>query len=104
MMPVLPVPLMASVIRDRGDAGVTREEARTAAFEILESLANRSGEPDIPREDWDPAVELGLQLLIQRHMVKADQERLTVLEPRRHFLDYYANTIGHLIPARSAAP
>ena len=104
MMPVLPVPLMAAVIRDRGDAGVTREEARTTAFEILESLAKRPGEPDIPREDWDPAVELGLQLLIQRHMVKADQERLTILEPRRHFLDYYANTIGHLIPARSATP
>lgn len=103
IMPVLPVPLMAAVIRDRADDGVTRDEARTAAFEILESLTSRPGEPDIPREDWDPAVDLGLQLLIQRQMVKAEHERLTILEPRRHFVDYYANTIDHLLSARPQA-
>ena len=37
-------------------------------------------------------------------MVKAERERLTILEPRRHFVDYYANSIGHLIPDRPAAP
>ena len=103
IMPVLPVPLMATVIRDRGDEGVTKTEARAAAFEILETLAARPGEPDIPRDDWEPAVELGVQLLIQRQMVKAERERLTILEPRRHFVDYYANSIGHLIPDRPAA-
>ena len=104
IMPVLPVPLMATVIRDRDEEGVTRAEARSAAFEILESLAARPGEPDIPRADWEPAVELGLQLLIQRQMVKADEGRLRILEPRRHFVDYYANSIGHLIAEQSAAP
>ena len=48
-------------------------------------------------------MELGLQLLIQRQMVKADEGRLRILEPRRHFVDYYANSIGHLIAERSAA-
>ena len=104
IMPVLPVPLMATVIRDRGDEGVTKTEARAAAFELLETLAARPGEPDIPREDWEPAVELGVQLLIQRQMVKAERERLTILKPRRHFVDYYANSIGHLIPDRPDAP
>ena len=100
IMPVLPVPLMAAVIRDGGEEGITREDARTAAFEILETLAARPGEPDIPPEDWEPAVELGVQLLLQRRMVKAERERLTILEPRRHFVDYYANSIGHLVPDR----
>jgi len=103
IMPVLPVPLMATVIRDRGDKGVTRTEARAAAFEILETLAARPGEPDIPRDDWEPAVELGVQLLIQRQMVRADNGRLRILEPRRHFVDYYANSIGHLVADRPAA-
>ena len=97
IMPVLPVPLMATVIRGRGDEGVTKTEARAAAFEILETLAARPGEPDIPRDDWEPAVELGVQLLIQRRMVKADKGRQRILEPRRHFVDYYANSIGHLL-------
>ena len=96
IMPVLPVPLMAAVIRDGGEEGITREDARAAAFEILETLAARPGEPDIPPEDWEPAVELGVQLLLQRRMVKAERERLIILEPRRHFVNYYANSIGHL--------
>ena len=104
IMPVLPVPLMAAVLRDRGNEGITRAEARAAAFEILESLEARPGEPDIPRADWEPAVELGLQLLMQRHLVQTERDRLTIPEPRRHFVDYYANSIRHLIPARSAAP
>ena len=101
IMPVLPVPLMATVIRDHGKEGLTRSEARDAAFEILETLTSRPGEPDIPPEDWEPAVELGLQLLIQRQMVKTEHGRLRVLESRRHFVDYYANSIDHLIAARS---
>ncbi len=104
IMPVLPVPLMATVIRDRGDEGVTRADAKVAAFEILEALSVRSGEPDIPRADWEPAVELGVQLLVQRQMVRADGEHLRILESRRHFVDYYANSIGHLLPERSPAP
>jgi glycerol-3-phosphate O-acyltransferase len=102
IMPVLPVPLMATVIRDGGEQGVTRAEARAAALEILESLAARPGEPDIPPADWEPAVELGLQLLIQRQMVKADEGHLRILESRRHFVDYYANSIDHLIEERPA--
>ena len=104
IMPVLPVPLMATVIRDRGNEGVTKTEARAAAFEILETLAARPGEPEIPRDDWEPAVELGVQLLIQRQMVKAEKGRLRILEPRRHFVDYYANSIGHLVAERPAPP
>ena len=104
IMPVLPVPLMATVIRDGGEEGITRAAARAAAFEILETIANRPGEPDIPPEDWEPAVELGVQLLVQRQMVNAEREKLTIHEPRRHFVNYYANTIAHLVPGRAGAP
>ena len=104
IMPVLPVPLMATVIRDGGEEGITRAEARAAAFEILETIAARPGEPDIPPEDWEPAVELGVQILIQRQMVKAERERLTIVEPRRHFVNYYANSIAHLVPGRAGSP
>lgn len=97
IMPVLPVPLMAAVIRDREPSGITPPEAESAAFRILESVEGRPGEPDIPRTDWKQAVEHGIALLVQRKMVSRENGRLRVLPPRRDFVDYYANTIHHLL-------
>lgn len=96
-MPVLPVPLMAAVLRGSADR-VSREEARAAAFRVLEQLEARRGGPDIPRSDRDEAVELGLRLLIQRRMATVEEGRLRIVESRRAFVDYYANSIAHLIP------
>lgn len=100
IMPVLPVPLMAAVIREREPAGITPPEAESAAFRILESVEGRPGEPDLPRADWKQAVEQGIALLVQRKMVSAANGRLRVLAPRRDFVDYYANTIHHLLGKR----
>ena len=44
----------------------------------------------------------GRPLLIQRQTVKAERERLNILEPRHYFVDYYANSIGHLLLAAPA--
>ena len=98
MMPVLPVPLMAAVIRSRDPAGITRPRAEAAAFAMLEALGARRRHLDIPRADWKAAVDLGVQLLVQRKMVTAKDGRLRILEARRHFVDYYANSIAHLFP------
>ena len=70
-----------------------------AAFEILQALAVHPGDPDIPREEQEPAV----QRLIQRQMVKADQRTAHYPRTAPPFVDYYANLIGPLIsesPAR----
>lgn len=103
IMPVLPVPLMAAVIRNGEPAGITPPDAESAAFRILESVEHRPGEPDIPRADWKLAVEQGIALLVQRKMVSAANGRLRVLAPRRDFVDYYANTIHHLLTDRAPA-
>ncbi len=98
IMPVLPVPLMAAVVRGGKPEGIPVFEAQAAAFSILERIETRFEATELPREDWKPAVELGIQLLIQRRMVSAEKGILRVLAPRRHLLDYYANSIVHLLP------
>ena len=97
LMPVLPVPLMASVVRDAPSPGITAAEARAAAFLLLEKLTARRGAPDIPRADWGEAVEFGVRLLVQRRMVRAADGRLRILDARRPLLEYYANSIAHLV-------
>lgn len=101
IMPILPVPLMAAVIREHDPDGITPPEAEARAFRILESVARRPGDPDIARPDWKTAVDQGLALLVQRKMVASEDGRLRVLAPRRDFVDYYANTIRHLVEDRA---
>lgn len=103
-MPVLPVPLMAAVIRRGPKDGVPLPTARDTALRILERLGARRGAFDIPPADRVAAIELGIRLLIQRRFVANRNDRLHILEARRPFLDYYANTIGHLLPDDSFAP
>ncbi len=102
-MPVLPVPLMAAVIRRGPPEGISPGAAREAALRILERLGARRGAFDIPGADRGPAVELGIRLLIQRRFVAARDGKLRILEARRPFLDYYANTIAHLVGDESTA-
>ena len=99
IMPVLPVPLMAAVIRGGRPEGIREPEAKAAAAEVLEALARRPGGPDIPLSDRNEAAELGIELLLQRRMVTAENGVLRIREPRRRLLDYYANSIAHLLPA-----
>ncbi len=102
-MPVLPVPLVAAVLRKGPPEGLSLPAAREAALRILDQLAALRGFLDIPRADREPAVELGIRLLLQRRIVVRTDGRLHVREARRQFLDYYANTIAHLLADESPA-
>ena len=90
IMPVLPVPLMAAVIRAQEPGGIGRAEAEKTALSMLERIEGRPAEK--------AAVEHGIQLLVLRGMVVNEEGRLRVFPPRRAFVDYYANSIHHLLP------
>lgn len=89
IMPVLPVPLMAAVIRAREPEGIGVAEAERTALSLLERIEGRPAERAV--------VEHGIQLLVLRRMVVNADGRLRVFPPRREFVDFYANSIGHLL-------
>lgn len=103
-MPVLPVPLVAAVLRKGPPEGLSLAAAREAALGVLDRLGALRGYFDIPRADREPAVELGIRLLLQRRIVMRKGGRLQIREARRQFLDYYANTIAHLLADETPAP
>ena len=51
----------------------------------------------IPRQDQEYAVEVGLRMLLLRHLVELEDGLYRANPQERALLTYYANAIGHLV-------
>jgi len=99
VVPVLPVPLVAAVFRRRGTLLLDAADIKAAAHDLLSELDRAGAITYIPRSDRDYAISLGLEMLKIRHLVEEEDGLLRIVEANRHVLDYYANSIEHLLPA-----
>ena len=106
VVPVLPVPLVAAVFRRRGTLLLDGDDVKAAALDIMSELDRAGAITYLPRSDRDYAVSLGLEMLKIRHLVEEEDGLLRVNEANRAVLDYYANSIEHLLPtaASDASP
>lgn len=101
-IPVVPVALIAEVMRDAGDTPVPRQRMieetrrRRAAY-----LAAGAASP-VPEDSHDGAVQLGLAMLIRRRILTETGDGLRTGPDGARLLAYYANSIAHLAP--TAAP
>jgi len=102
VVPVLPVPLVAAVFRSRGTLLLDAENVKAAALDIMSELDRAGAITYIPRSDRDYAISLGVEMLKLRHIVEEEDGLLRVNEENRHLLDYYANSIEHLLPKANA--
>jgi len=100
IIPVTPVPLAAAALLSFGQTGVKKD----ALLERMDQLRDRLKEVNgkVVRggariaEVWDRA----WRMLRMRRLVVADGDTLVVLPRGRPLLEYYANSIAHLIPIR----
>jgi glycerol-3-phosphate O-acyltransferase len=98
VVPVLPVPLVAAVFRRRGTLLLDAEDVKAAALDLMSELDRAGAITYLPRSDRDYAIALGLEMLKIRHLVEEEDGLLRINEENRHVLDYYANSIEHLLP------
>lgn len=103
VVPVLPVPLVASVLVRRldeeGGEPLSELDLKARAHRLILDLEAQGAHVYIPRRDQDYAIVAGLRMLTQRHLV---EERDGLYTPRPEeilTLRYYANSIGHLLTA-----
>ncbi|MEO5843294.1 MAG: 1-acyl-sn-glycerol-3-phosphate acyltransferase [Caldimonas sp.] len=97
VVPVLPVPLVASVLL-RDDARPMSElELKAAVLALMDGVEAAGGHVYVPRTDRDYALTVGLRMLTLRGLVHehdglfhANPDELTILR-------YYANSIAHLV-------
>ncbi|HKV08457.1 MAG TPA: 1-acyl-sn-glycerol-3-phosphate acyltransferase [Thermoanaerobaculia bacterium] len=95
VIPVLPVPLVASIFV-RGGEPLSELDLKARAHRLITDLEAAGAHVYIPRKDQDYAIVAGLRMLTQRHLIE-EKDGLYAPRPEEILaLRYYANSIAHL--------
>ena len=97
LIPVLPVPLVANVLL-RATAPLSEFELKGRVASLVVALEENGAHVYLPRRDWDYAVTAGLRMLVMRHLVIETAGLYAAKSQERPLLEYYANSIEHLLP------
>jgi glycerol-3-phosphate O-acyltransferase len=98
VIPVTPVPLAAAALLSLGGSVVPRARLLERMDEIRDRLAERDAK--IVRNEL-PVAEVWRRarlMLTMRRLVQERGEELVILPSARPLLEYYANSIRHLLP------
>ncbi|MCA8868161.1 MAG: 1-acyl-sn-glycerol-3-phosphate acyltransferase [Rhodobacteraceae bacterium] len=95
VIPVLPVPLVATALLDEG-APLSMLKLKARCHHLLQGFHAKGAYVHLPHEDEDYAVEVGLRILTSRHMVTESGGVYAVNADDRALVQYYANSIAHL--------
>jgi len=97
VIPVVPVALMASVFRSHPEGAFSELELKTEVERLLERLQAAGARVYVPRGDLDYALTVGLRMLRLRRLIEERDGLFTCVPAERTLLDYYANSIAHLL-------
>jgi len=96
VVPALPVSLVATVLLS-ANKPVSALELKAQVADLMRRLTAKGAHIHIPRADQEYAVEVGLRMLLLRHLVE-EENGLYRANPREEvLLRYYANSIAHLV-------
>jgi glycerol-3-phosphate O-acyltransferase len=100
LVPALPVPVLATVLLERGDMDRAALEAAFGA--CVDRLRANGAYVHVPRGSVGLAVRLAREHLVLRGVLEETGEVTRIVEKDRPILAYYANSIAHHL-ARDAA-
>ncbi len=101
VIPVLPVPLVATVFL-ASDRALSMTDVKAAAAGLWERLQAVGAHSHIPGDSLDYAVEFGLRMLTLRGLVTETEGVYAAAPEETGLLRYYANSIAHLVPEEPA--
>ena len=102
VVPVLPVPLMATVFVRHSGRSLSMLEMKAEIEAILDDLDAANAHVYVPRRDLDYALDAGLRMLLLRHLVDEYDGLYSARLEELQVLRYYANSIAHLLPVNPA--
>ena len=97
IVPVLPVPLIATVFVAQPQRGFSELELKAEVERLLSQLRSRGAHVYVPRSDLDYALSVGLRMLRLRHLVDEADGVFRARQEELPLLAYYANSISHLV-------
>ena len=104
VIPVTPVPLAAAALLSFGTSVVPRDRLLERMDEIRDQLSEFNAKlvrAELPVEEvWDRA----WRMFTLRRLVVREGDQFVILPAQRPLLEYYANSIRHLLPATVVVP
>jgi glycerol-3-phosphate O-acyltransferase len=97
VVPVVPVPLIATVFVGNPERRLSVLELKAEVGRLLELLERSKAHVYVPRSDFDYAINVGLRMLLSRHLVDEADGLYLAREKELAVLRYYANSIAHLL-------
>jgi len=101
VVPVLPVPLVATVLLQAG-APISGAEVTARVEALAERLRSQGAHVHIPRDSMAYAADKGLRILVLRHMALEEDDLYRPAEDQAEALAFYANSIVHLVDGNAA--
>lgn len=97
IVPILPVSLVTTIVITRPERGFSVLELKAEVLELLITLEHAGYRAYIPRGDDNYAVDVGVRMLIMRGALIDTDGVLQANPNEQHLLNYYANSIRHLV-------
>jgi glycerol-3-phosphate O-acyltransferase len=96
IVPVLPVPLVATVLLREPGVAVSELELKSAVHGLIATLEAHGTPVYLPRADRDYAINVGIRMLLLRRMLREEGGLFRANPAELPVLRYYANSIAHL--------
>jgi glycerol-3-phosphate O-acyltransferase len=95
-VPVLPVPLVASILAAQTKP-VSRDDIHKLAVTCVDQLRARGACIHLPSDDVAVAVQLGIRILFRRGILVQENKMFVVGESERDVLQFYAASISQFL-------
>ena len=102
IVPVVPVPLIATVFVQHRERKLSALELKAEVERLLELLERSAAHVYVPRRDFDYAIDVGLRMLLMRHLVDERDGLYAARPDELPLLRYYANSIAHFLGQEGA--
>jgi glycerol-3-phosphate O-acyltransferase len=104
IIPVTPVPLVAAALLSFGESLVRADALLERIDEYRDHLLGRGAKLIQPERGADTILDRAWRMLSMRHLVVHEHDSYVILPKQRPLLEYYANSIRHLLPATTYEP
>ena len=99
IIPVTPVPLAAAALLSFGETAIQQPDLLRRLEDYRDHLAGRDAKLVHADRDAEAILERAWKTFGMRRVVHREGETLVILPRHRPLLEYYANSIRHLLPA-----
>jgi glycerol-3-phosphate O-acyltransferase len=104
IIPVTPVPLAAAALLSFGESLVRADALLERIDEYRDHLLSHGAKLIQPERGADTILDRAWRTLSMRHLVVHEHDSYVILPKQRPLLEYYANSIRHLLPATTYEP